>query len=151
MRETLTQLQQDTLTAVMDRGPAGPITGKELAGVIGLKPRSSGKEGADMRSIINALRVKGYPICADGRGYWWPANDHELSAYITSFQGRIDDQQRACDGMKQGFDKVAKAPEEVLPPKVQKKIVVELNNLVHFIDEDKVADFLTANPAARRV
>lgn len=53
-----------------------------------------------MRSIINALRVKGYPICANGIGYYWPATPKELDDFIASFQGRINDQQKACSGMR---------------------------------------------------
>ena len=43
-----------------------PLTAKQITHIIGLKEDFS-KEGANMRSIIHALRVKGYPICANGR------------------------------------------------------------------------------------
>lgn len=102
----LTELQRRALGCIASHGKDRPVTGKDVANAIGLKPRSTGKAGADMRSIINALRVKGFPVCATGEGYWWPESREELSAYIASFQGRVDDQQRAVDGLGQGFDKV---------------------------------------------
>lgn len=132
----------------MRHGKADPVTGKEIANQIGLKPRSTGKEGADMRSVLNALRTKGYPICADGKGYWWPRDDHELSAYITSFQGRIDDQQKACDGLKKGFDKIGKSPIAVKP---QKKVPVSFNDVAHLIPEHEVQSFIDAHPGAQRL
>jgi len=98
----LTQHQAKTLLIISQHSSADPITSKEVANRIGLKERDSGKEGADMRSIINALRTKGHPICANGKGCFWPANKYEVENYIASFQGRIDQQQKACSGMKQG-------------------------------------------------
>lgn len=102
MTKELTELQKATLDVIKERIPGVRITGKEIASIIGLKPRSSGKEGADMRMIIHALRVKGYPICASSEGYWWPVSKEELQGYIDSFQGRVDDQQAAVDGMRLG-------------------------------------------------
>jgi hypothetical protein len=96
----LTDLQSAVLEKVREHTSFAPITGTDLANKIGLKPRDSGKEGADLRSVINALRVKGYPVCASGEGYWWPKDRVELRTYIDSFQGRIDDQLKACDGMR---------------------------------------------------
>lgn len=109
----LTELQRATLEVVNKRSLKNPITGKEIANEIGLKPRSSGKKGADMRSIINALRVKGYPICAHGNGYYWAKDKAELKMFIDGFQARIDKQQVACDGLNEAFDKVGgELPEE---------------------------------------
>jgi hypothetical protein len=102
----LTDLQQGALSAIIERRVENPITGKEIANGIGLKPRSSGKEGADMRSIINALRVKGYPICASGSGYWWPGSREEFQKYLESLEERIESMQRAYEGMKDGYDKI---------------------------------------------
>lgn len=96
----LTDLQLLTLEAIHPHLKGDEITGREVAKKIGLKPRATGKEGADMRSIVNALRVKGYPICANGKGYFWAATQGDLETFITSFQGRINDQQKACSGMR---------------------------------------------------
>lgn len=54
----LTPYQSHALAAIEQHGKATPITGAKLANIIGLKARANGKAGADMRSIINALRVK---------------------------------------------------------------------------------------------
>ncbi len=121
MPNDLTEIQRKTLVEISHCTKASKLTGKQIANKIGLKERKSGKEGADMRSVINALRGKGFPICADGEGYFWPQTSQELSQFVSSLQGRIDKQQLACDGLKKGFDKIAKRyrfanPE---PPKQQ--------------------------------
>ena len=83
-----------------------PIPGKSLAQIIGLKEGPSGKEGADMRSIINSLRIAGLPICANDRGYFWPRVKQELSDYIKQLKSRIEKQQEAVDGLRKGFSKI---------------------------------------------
>jgi hypothetical protein len=99
----LTELQQNTLGVVSRRYKNNPITGKDISTQIGLKDRDSGKEGADMRSIINALRTKGYPICAAGNGYYYAQSQTELFEFISSFQARIEAQQGACDALKRAY------------------------------------------------
>lgn len=100
MNEDLTNLQVLTLEEVCKRPLGNEITGTAIARAIGLKPRRSGMSGADMRSIIHALRVKGFPICANGKGYYWAQTPKEISEYVDLFRGRIEDQERACEGMK---------------------------------------------------
>ena len=145
----LTQYQLDALTTIMSRSSEGPITGKEIASIINLKPRDNGLDGADLRSIVHALRTKGYPICADTRGYWWPANVEELDAYIVSLQGRIDMQQEACDALRSGRSMVgAKKVEEVVP---QKLVPILWSGKVHMVAEDKVVLFLEQHNGSERV
>ena len=108
MREAFTDLQERVAGVIEKHTKNSPITGAQIANEVGLKPRNTGKEGADMRAIINALRVKGYPICADGNGYWWPETKAELEEYIASLEGRIADQQKALSGLKLGFERIQK-------------------------------------------
>lgn len=96
----LTELQKRTLDVVRFHDKASPITGKNVANAIGLKHRDTGKEGADLRSIVNALRHKGFPICASGRGYYYPRNREEIGEYTESLSGRIEKMQEALEGMK---------------------------------------------------
>ena len=103
----LTPLQEATLRTLKPCGKSNPITGTKIANAIGLKQRRSGKEGADMRSIIHALRMKGYPICATGAGYWWPKTRTELSSYIVSFEMRVVKQEEALKGLKNSFEKIS--------------------------------------------
>lgn len=110
----LNELEEQTLAIIIDRMREKPITGKEVADAIGLEERSTGKEGADLRSIINSLRMKHYPICASGLGYYWPASKEELTEYIESFAGRIRSQEEALRGMRGGFDKLGQEPLDVL-------------------------------------
>lgn len=112
----LTDLQQNTLRLVGAHQKGNEITGKEIANTIGLKPRSTGKEGADMRSIINALRRKGYPICANGNGYFWPGSRAEIEEYIASLEGRIRKEQEALTGTRQGLAAWDESPASRIPP-----------------------------------
>ena len=170
MPEELTELQSKALGVVRRHGDASPVTGAEIANAIGLPPRANGKAGADMRAVINALRVKGWPICASGDGYWWPANSAELAAYIARFEGRIRDQQRALDGLRDGFDKIDDAhepdpsPYAVVPPPLPVKpppdpslagaYVIErkwpAESSYVLVSAEEAPAFLAANPTAKK-
>jgi len=106
----LTTLQQKTLKIITEHGSENPITGLQISRMIDLPARKSGMKGADMRSIISALRVKGIPICANGKGYFWPKNQGETEDYIGSLQARIDQQQEALEGISSGINKSGKRP-----------------------------------------
>lgn len=146
----LTELQRAALDTITDHGAANPITGKSIAGIIGLKERKSGKEGADLRSIVHALRVKGYPICATGAGYWWPKTREEADAYIASFQGRIDDQQIALDGMRTGLGLIPAGKRQIMattgPP-----VPFRGANGVILVPAAQVEAYSIANPDAVRL
>lgn len=146
----LTELQRKTLEIVVKRTCEHPITGKDIAVLIELKSRESGREGADMRSIIHALRVKGYPICASGDGYWWPQNKDELDAYIQSFQSRVDEQQVALDGMRNGYDKIGsdKGKEAV---ESTKTYYYRVDGNVFAIPGNKVGEFLLKNKGVEKL
>lgn len=112
--EPLTDSEEQALAVIIDKRKEKPITGKDVADAIGLKIIQTGKEGADMREIINSLRIKGYPICASGLGYYWPVSKEELLEYIKSFAGRIRAQEEALAAMRNGFDKIGQDVTEVL-------------------------------------
>jgi len=112
----LTDLQYAALQVIGTHQKGNEITGKDIANMIGLKPRSTGKEGADMRSIINALRRKGYPICANGSGYYWPKETTEIKDYIESLEGRIQKEKEALAGTMMGLEEWEANPESRTPP-----------------------------------
>ena len=107
----LTELQQRTLDVLKDVKKISPITAGRLAFSIHLKENPR-KEGANMRSIIHALRVKGYPICANGNGYYYAQTSTELSEYIVSLNSRIDKLQEASNGLNRSFGMVKEVFEE---------------------------------------
>jgi len=53
-----------------------------------------------MRSIIHALRIKGYPICANGDGYYTARTRKEIDEYCGSLSGRISEMSEALIGLK---------------------------------------------------
>lgn len=95
----LTTLQELTLNEIHGRRKGREITGAQLTKITRLVPRSE-FAGADMRQVVHALRVKGYPICANGKGYYWPEDKAELDGYLESFKTRIEDQKKAYYGMQ---------------------------------------------------
>lgn len=101
---TMTELQQSTLKVIEAHSKGDEITGKEVAMKIGLRPRDTGKEGADMRSVIHALRVKGYLICANTKGYFYATDINEAQETIESLEGRVKKQYEAIYGMRQGIE-----------------------------------------------
>ena len=65
----LTELQSMTYQIIKDHGRSNPIIGADIQRQINLTDRDH-KKGANLRSIINALRDKGYAICASDEGYY---------------------------------------------------------------------------------
>ncbi len=108
MTTDLTPYQRRALVLISKHGRGNPIIGKNIAINIGLKDRDTGKEGADMRSVIHALRMKGYPICGTGEGYYYAGSQTELFQYIESLGGRIAKQQEALDALKKSFPNIAR-------------------------------------------
>ena len=150
----LTDLQRGALDIITMHPRQRPITGTEIANRIGLKPRSSGKEGADMRSVIHALRIKGYPICASGKGYWYPADGDELKMFILSLEARANDQLEAVEGLKLGYELVgqAKGQEEVKKATmVHFRAMKEGIMTVFTFSEAKEEAFLAKYPDAERL
>jgi len=95
----LTDTQQRVLTMIADREKNHPITSHELMVFLDIKDKD-GKVGANLRSVVNTLRDKGFPVCANGKGYYYPQTPEELQDYIESFQNRINQQQEACNNLK---------------------------------------------------
>lgn len=115
----------------------------------------NGKRGR--RTTINhhnVLRVKGYPICASGEGYYWPSSAEELKQYIFRFHARIDDVTKAITGMETGYDKIR--------PEVAKS-QIEANKVYYYevgnqpdvrcieVAGSKLGEFLAKYPTARKI
>ena len=96
----MTETQKLVLLEVSRHPKGDEITGAKLANSVDLKPRDTGKEGADLRSVINALRRSGYPVCANSKGYYWPKDQTEMLDYQESLRHRIDQMQEAYDGIE---------------------------------------------------
>lgn len=150
----LTDLQRSALDLITMHPHSRPITGTEVANRIGLKPRSSGKEGADMRSIIHALRIKGYPICASGRGYWYPASGDELKGFIGSLEARATMVQEAVEGLKLGYELVGQAKgQDAVKNATRVNFRAKRDGImtVFSISESAVEDFMKVYPDAERL
>lgn len=123
----LTDAQQRVLTMITDRAKNHPITSHELMLFLDIKDKD-GKVGANLRAVVNALRDKGFPICANGKGYYYPQTPEELQQYIESFQNRINQQQEACNNLKSKhmdwiIARASHAPEKEKTPEQAKLII----------------------------
>lgn len=96
----LTKLQEDALSIIKDCHLGSEITGMQLSNRLGVQDKD-GKAGANMRSVINSLRDKGRVVCANSKGYYYPRTVEELEEYAYQFQNRIDEQQAACNILKE--------------------------------------------------
>lgn len=96
----LTSTEQLVLVTIGQHRKGNEITGTKVANSVGLKQRTTGKEGADLRGIINSLRRKGYPVCANGRGYFWPQDQTEILDYQESLLKRLEKIREAYDGIE---------------------------------------------------
>lgn len=106
LETTLTNLQHQALKIlVQDTSAGSPITGMNLSKRLGLKKRT-GEENSGLRQIIHVLRIKGFPICATGRGYFYAQTSEQLSKFIVKLQERVVSQEQALNALKNAFDKV---------------------------------------------
>lgn len=96
----LTPLQEQVLGILRERFLGNEITGAELSRLLNVQDKD-GKAGANMRSVVNSLRDKGRVVCANSKGYYYPRSVEELTEYTAQFQNRIDEQQAACNILKQ--------------------------------------------------
>jgi len=128
----LTPLEAQVLEIVRERHSGNEITGGQLSAKLGVRDRD-GKTGANMRSVINTLRDKGRVVCANSRGYYYPRTVEELAEYVDQFQNRINEQQRACDIMKervkQWFDISLAKIEQEKQKKPEQNQLFKTNNL----------------------
>lgn len=98
----LTDLQSQVLTMINVRSKENPITSHELMTFLEIKDKD-GKVGANLRSVINSIRDKGYPVCASNNGYYYPQSPEELQEYIESFKRRIEQQVIACEALEERY------------------------------------------------
>ena len=102
-----------TLEVLQKKDSEHLITGKTIADMLGLKERFSGREGADVRAIIHSLRIKGYPIIATDRGYYYAHTKKELSDYISRLKNRIEEQQKIVDGLRKSFKNIGASIKDI--------------------------------------
>jgi transcriptional regulator of NAD metabolism len=103
----LTPNQHATLKILMtDTSAKQPIIGSVIAKRINLKAMMTVIESSAMRSIIHTLRVEGFPICANSRGYFYAKTQEELSKFIMKFEKRIMGEEEALKGLKESFHNV---------------------------------------------
>lgn len=116
----ITPLQQRVLTILLsDTNEKRAITGMNIFKRIGLAAFGNRTvPGADMRQIIHALRVKGYPICANSRGYFYARTEESLSKFIVKLQSRLQSQEEALNGLKGSFHNVGEPHAGTSSPKV---------------------------------
>lgn len=99
MRNQNTRLQDEILGIIKQAAKDKPLSSREIVSKTVLSIREE-KGGIDVRQVINTLRVRGYPICANGKGYWYARTKAELDEYIRSLKGRIGKEQEACDALE---------------------------------------------------
>lgn len=110
----LTKNQEDALEVLKSSSKGKEITGLKIGIDIGIKRDRFGNIGANVRLIVNALRDKGFLICANSSGYFMPKTPQELSDYIEEFQSRIDEQQKSCDVLRERYTNWSKERIKVL-------------------------------------
>src|SRR5690625_2838580 len=57
----------------------------------------------DIRSMVNNLRVLGYPICSGQNGYYYAKDSSELEQTMNFLKGYLDNIKRAHDGIRDTY------------------------------------------------
>jgi len=120
--QNLTITETLVLNTIARRSLGNEITGAKVANAIGLKPRQTGKEGADLRGVINSLRRKGYPVCANGKGYYWPQSSTEILDYQATLQHRLERIQEAYDGIEHALKLTGLQPPLTLVKEIMENV-----------------------------
>lgn len=102
----LTHLQQKALDIIRQHSKSYPITARYLAGELELKKQSLGMEQANIRQVINALRFKGFPVCAGKKGYYYARNWYELSNYMVQLENRKAKINEALTGLSKALTNI---------------------------------------------
>jgi len=113
--------QRKTIEIVKYHTLENPVSGKTIAEFIGLKERPTGREGADMRSIIHKLRLSGYPICSSDKGYYWARDRKELSEYVKRLDSRIQSIREVRDALKESYRMIGISMDEIRKKEEEKE------------------------------
>lgn len=62
--------------------PEDPISNIDIAKQLNLPPRHNGADGNDLRKLINDLRLQGFPILGNSRGYYLAQTKQDIKEYI---------------------------------------------------------------------
>jgi hypothetical protein len=63
-----------------------------------------GGNSADVRAVVNALRIDGEPICSCCEGYYYPVTKSEVIQTIQSLESRIVGICKAVNGLRGVMD-----------------------------------------------
>lgn len=74
----------------------GVSTGRDLA-------RAAKTHEAAVRAFVNKFRSIGIPVCASRKGYYISEDPEEIQKTIDSLQHRINQMQKAVDGLRQAM------------------------------------------------
>ena len=99
----LTETQTAVLEQIKSHRRGDEVTGGMISALIGLIDKRE-TPGANLRAVVNALRRKGYPVLANGKGYFWPSGRADIEQYKDSLVGRIKKQQQALEGIIKSLD-----------------------------------------------
>lgn len=78
---TMQESRQVRISDYLHHGGGNAIPARELAKLTGWTPR-------EVTRAVEYERRHGVPICANGRGYFLPARDHEVDTYLRSLHHR---------------------------------------------------------------
>lgn len=59
--------------------------------------------GVTIRSMVNALRSEGYPICSGRKGYYYAQDRDEIKQTLNNLESRISSMREACVGLYSAY------------------------------------------------
>jgi len=89
-------------------GAEHAITSKILESLFAMK-------GKELRNLVNVLRQDGFPICSDGNGYFYAADEQEIRTTIKHMKNRIAGISAAINGLQQCLS--SKTAPKAKPPR----------------------------------
>lgn len=88
---------QRLITDILRVGPAGILTGIEVAAQLGVRP-------TQVQGIVGHARESGYPVASKyGQGYWLPDDWQQVQATIDMMQKQINALKMHIEDLQEGW------------------------------------------------
>lgn len=83
-----------------------PIPASKIVGWMKIRNVQTNVSVRAIQEAVHELRKMGYPICANGRGYYWPADAEELNDFVKKMKKRTKAICIATAGLQKAYDKI---------------------------------------------
>jgi len=107
------RLEEICIISIETATKENPVKAKTLRQIYGDKT----KEWVHIRRVqeaVQSLRLRGFPICANAEGYYWPGSSLELVNYIDGIKQRVSELNKMLEAVMQKHGSINISAEAVI-------------------------------------